>query len=105
MKRALFLTAIFLTLGASAAFAQVLTFDEPESQQSMINVIAGVNGSKTLYFSGDAKQWSYGDVVLTSVGLTSIVRSTFDDRSPSPYPYRFISGNVMQVRNNKLRID
>jgi hypothetical protein len=32
-------------------------------------------------------------------------RTTFDDRSPSPYPYDFISGNVLQVAGQRLRID
>ena len=91
-----------LGLSTHTARAQMLTFDEPQASQAMTNVF---NGLHTLYFSAAASDWSFGDVSLNAVGSTLYLRSTFDDRSPAPYPYRFIVRNVAQVQGSQLRIE
>jgi hypothetical protein len=96
------LVTLFLTLVSQSAFAQVLTFDDAQSNQAMTNVF---NGLHTLYFTNDAAEWSFGDVSLTALSSTLQIRSTFDERSPNPYPYRFIVGNVAQVHGPRLRLD
>jgi hypothetical protein len=100
--RSIGLAMILLCLSTHTARAQMLTFDEPQSNQAMTNVF---NGLHTLYFSPTAPDWSFGDVSLNAVGSTLYLRSTFDDRSPSPYPYRFIARNVAQIQASQLRID
>jgi hypothetical protein len=102
MKQALVSFAFVLLATSHSAQAQMLTFDDPQSNQSMTKVYDGVH---TLYYSAEAAQWSLGDVSLTAVGSTLYLRSTFDDRSPNRYPYRFIAANVAQIHGTQLRLD
>lgn len=102
MKIVFALIAMFVFGTTYSAEAQMLTFDEPQSHQAMTRVF---NGSHTLYFSNSNAEWSFGDLSLTALGSTIQLRSTFDDRSPNPYPYRYILRNVAQVAGPQLRID
>src|SRR6476469_1217000 len=102
MKFVLALVAMFVLGATRSAQAQMLTFDEPQSQQTMMRVN---NGTHTMYYSPSQTEWLFGDVSLTALGSTMYLRSTFDDRSPGPYPYRFISRNVAQIQGPQLRID
>ncbi|HEY1303656.1 MAG TPA: hypothetical protein VGF24_08920 [Vicinamibacterales bacterium] len=109
MKRVLALAALFVFTGICPARAQVLTFETPQANHTMTNVF---NGSHTLYFSATAPEFSFGDLSLSALGAsqgggvgTFIIRSTFDDRSPNPYPYRFIAGNVAQIDATGLYIE
>src|SRR3989442_657601 len=96
------LIALVVLVSARGAEGQILTFDEPQSQRSMTHICACVH---TQYYSDSVSQFTTGTVTLTATGSLLYVRSTFDDRSPNPYPYRFIAGNVVQVYGNQLRID
>lgn len=88
--------AVFLTTVAPVGDAETVTFDEPGVVSILGSSIPQLNvGGVT--FTPEGVPWS-------SVPLVT-PRTTFDDRSPSPYPYDFISGNLLQVHSTELRID
>jgi hypothetical protein len=80
-----------------------------------LTTVAPVGAAETITFDGilgpNVPQLTVGGVTFIAEGVPEdgvpLVdpRTTFDDRSPSPYPYDFISGNVLQVRSTGLRID
>ena len=88
--------AVLLTTVAPVGKAEMITFDEPE--------VVSILGPSI-------HQLSVGGVTFTPEGVPRgsmplvTPRTTFDDRSPSPSPYDFISGNLLQAYSTELRIE
>lgn len=72
--------------------AAPITFDEPEALAN---------------FGQSLTSLTIGGVTFTGLNPNPffVPRGTFDNRAPSPYPYDFISGNVLQMFGNSLRLD
>lgn len=88
--------AVILRTVAPVGQAETITFDEPAVVSILGTSISQLNvGGVT--FTPEGVPW-------VSVPLVT-PRTTFDDRSPSPYPYDFISGNLLQVHSTELRVD
>lgn len=104
IKKAIFPCLIrFLSIWAFLLFTQgatanPITFDEPEA---------------TSVLWSSLPQFSIGGLTLTPQGALPVgnpypfvtPRGTFDDRSPSPYSYDYISGNVLQVNSTEVLVD
>ncbi len=88
--------AVVLTTVAPVSEAETITFDEPAVVSILGSSIPQLNvGGVT--FTPEGVPW--GSVPLVTP------RTTFDDRPPSPYPYDFISGHLLQVHSTELRVD
>ncbi|MBN2475133.1 MAG: PEP-CTERM sorting domain-containing protein [Pirellulales bacterium] len=87
---------VLLTPVALVGEAATITFDEPAAVGNLGHMVDQLNvGGVT--FTPEGVPW-------LSVPLVT-PRTTFDDRSPNPYPYDFISGNLLQVHSTELRLD
>jgi hypothetical protein len=95
--RRLILAGALLGIWTHVVSATTITFDEPEA-------LAALGGSLTQFSASGVLFTPFGD---TPSGMLPLVtpRGTFDNRAPAPYPYDFISGNVLQVSSTDLRID
>jgi hypothetical protein len=90
----------------TTASAATITFDEAAITATMTNTYAAIQGPLT--YSDSMAVFSLDGI--TFVGASEAFgapffqfRSTFDNRSP--YPYHFITGNVLQTSGDALRID
>ncbi len=88
--------AVVLTTVAPVGGAETITFDEP--------AVVSILGTSILQLNVGGVTFTPEGVPWVSVPLVT-PRTTFDDRSPSPYPYDFISGNLLQVHSTELRVD
>jgi len=90
--------AVVLTTVAPVGEAETITFDEPAAVSNLGYFVSQLNvGGVTFTPEG---------VPCPCVSVPVVTpRTTFDDRSPSSYPYDFISGNLLQVHSTELRLD
>lgn len=83
------------------ASAAVITYDE----QPVLDLLGGsrwTSGMPSFSVSG----LTFAAQGTTSLGIPPFLylRSSWDDRSPSPSPYDFISGRMMQIGSTALQI-
>jgi hypothetical protein len=81
---------------AQAEGATTITFDE--------QVAVGNLGSSLPQLTVDGVTFTPDGDARSSVPFVT-PRTTFDDRSPSPYSYDFISGNLLQVSSTELWVN
>ena len=109
MKRLLLIafTAIAPVALATPVSATAITFSEPSVVSLMTRTFIG---TRVFIFSDHFPTFSLSGATFAATGSTSLgspnvlLRDTFDDRSPAPYPYDFIDGNLMQVASTGLDI-
>jgi len=89
--------AVLLVTVAAVGEAKTITFDEPEAVSVLGSWVAQLDVGGVTFTPGGVSPEGGMPLVMP--------RTTFDDRSPSPYPYDFISGNLLQVMSTQLRID
>jgi hypothetical protein len=99
------LAVMALLAGVGTATASTITFSEPEVTSLLTHTYVG---SRPMQYSDQMPSFSLGGVTFQAFGAVQggvpdfYLRTTFDDRSPSAYPYDFIAGNLMQVRSTGL---
>ncbi len=90
------LVALLLVLGSVNAGATAITFDEPEA--------VALLGSWVPSFVDAGARFTPEGPTQTGSAPRLVPRGTFDNRAPRPYPYDFISGNVLQVASTDLLV-
>jgi hypothetical protein len=92
---------VALTFGRPpSALATTIDFSEPQVTALLTHTFIG---TEVLHYSDTLSSFSLDGVTFAS-SSGFVLRTTFDDRSPSPYSYDFISGNVLQAAGTGLNI-
>jgi hypothetical protein len=105
MLSAVLLLSLFAHVPAAA---EVITFSSPQATALLTNTYVG---STTMHYSDPLTSLWLDGVTFEAFGATqsgspyAYLRTTFDNRAPAPYPYDFISENVMQVASTGLRLE
>lgn len=107
MRRVFVLMMLALAVARTPLDAATITFDEPAVTSTMTNTYAALQGLLT--YSPSVTSFALGSVSFAAGGQTSggfssmlYFRSTFDNRTP--YPYNFISGNLMQTYGTQMSL-